>query len=79
MMISSEPPVGDEAEKDLNVAPVAVVNILRMGPITQYHVRFETGDKAIVHSQYRSTGRIFWEGERAWLRWPATSCIGLKE
>jgi spermidine/putrescine ABC transporter ATP-binding subunit len=79
MMISLEAPAGNEVEKDLNAAPVVVVNTLRMGPITQYHVRFETGDKAIVHSQYRSTDRTFREGEKAWLRWPATSCIMLRE
>jgi spermidine/putrescine ABC transporter ATP-binding subunit len=79
MMISLERPEGGEAERGHNVASVVVINTLRMGPITQYHVRFETGDKAIVHSQYRSTDRIFKEGEKAWLRWPATACIGLRE
>ena len=79
MMMSLEPPPGHEMEQDLNIAPVRIVNTLRMGPITQYHVRFETGDKAIVHSQYRSTDRIFREGEKAWLRWPASSCILLRE
>jgi spermidine/putrescine ABC transporter ATP-binding subunit len=79
MMISSDPPDGREAQRGCNVVSVEVMNTLRMGPITQYDVRFETGDKATVHTQYRSTERILHPGEKAWLRWPGAACIWLKE
>jgi spermidine/putrescine ABC transporter ATP-binding subunit len=79
MMISLQPPDEQEINRGYNVAAIVVENTQRLGPVTQYSVRFETGDKGIVHSQYRSMDRTFKEGDKLWLRWPCEACLCLKE
>ena len=79
MMISSECPPEEEMKGIYNIAPVTVEQTLRMGPITQYTVRFAGGDKGIVHVQYRSQDRQLQENEKSWLKWPLTSCLCLRD
>jgi len=62
----------------VNGAPGTVQNTLHMGPIIQYSVRFDTGDKAIVQCQYRLANPTFKEGDRVWVHWPVESCLCLK-
>ena len=62
----------------LNGARAVVENALQMGPIIQYNVRFDTGDKAIVHSQYRLTDLVFNQGDNVWIQWPIESCLCLR-
>jgi spermidine/putrescine ABC transporter ATP-binding subunit len=79
MILYSECPQAKDMNPGDNVVPIFVENTLRMGPITQYSVRFETGEKALVQSQYRAEDRMFKEGDKAWLWWPCSSCRRLRE
>ena len=62
----------------VNGARAVVETALHMGPIIQYNVRFDTGDRAIVHSQYRLTNPMFAEGDKIWVQWPIESCLCLR-
>jgi ABC-type Fe3+/spermidine/putrescine transport system ATPase subunit len=79
MTIVPQPPEPVNAKTTENRVPAIIENTLRMGPITQYNVRFEAGDKAIVHRQYRSNETTYLEGEKVWVLWPPESCLCLKE
>ena len=63
----------------INGARAVVENALHMGPIIQYNVRFDTRDRAIVHSQYRLTDPTFSEGDNVWVQWPIESCMCLRD
>ena len=79
MRICLQPPNGQEMDEGHNVVPIVVEDTLRMGPITQYSVRLETGEQAIIQSQYRAEDQMLKEGDKAWLRWHSSSCLCLRE
>lgn len=79
MTICLQPPNEQEMNEGRNVVPIVVEDTLRMGPITQYSVRLETGDQAIVQSQYRTEDQMLKKGDKAWLLWHCSSCLSLRE
>ena len=77
--IYPEPPNEQQMSSDQNVVEAVVENGVRMGPLIQYSVRCETGDRIIVHSQHQSMNRTLRDGDRAWLRWSSAACLLLRE
>ncbi|MEE9609856.1 MAG: ABC transporter ATP-binding protein [Desulfatiglandales bacterium] len=78
MTICPDPEQINDKGNSINGARAVVENALHMGPIIQYNVRFDTGDRAIVHSQYRLTDPTFAEGDDVWVQWPIESCLCLR-
>jgi len=78
MMLSSEHPE-EEDEGRYNIFPGIVESSVRLGPITQYTVCLEGGDRAIIHSQHQIDRPALAPGEQAWVRWSAQACRCLKD
>lgn len=74
MVIYAEEPNEGSKNEGYNVAPAIIESVLRLGPITEYWVHFDSRDKAIVHSQYQAMAQTYKEGERVWVKWSVSAC-----